>query len=189
MKEKHEKKIDFILPPEFVVKNKKMIEKIKEDILLKKGFHYLFMGIHGAGKTYLAHIILDNLRGIYFDKPKIVDCTLIYEKYKDMQFSNYTDRYEMMKKIKNLASTSILVLDRLGEESEKSHAFIKEMIERRYGLYVKNKAFITIITTPIKGSRIQDIYGESLIDRIYEMFVIMKFPWDSFRRKKMREIR
>ena len=170
------------LPENYQKNNPNILKRIEQDLDTNSGFHYLFMGDVGCGKTYLAEIIAKNFENVRYNSA--------FELYSDYLFlldSSYTDKNEAIKNLKHSLRGSFVILDDLGAESprsESSRNFISAVCQDGY-LWVKEvekmKVTRSIITTNLTGMQIQKLYGVRVIDRLQELYTIMKFKSKSFR--------
>jgi len=160
------------------------LKRIKNDLKSGKLFHYLFIGDVGVGKTVLAEEIFKQFRQ---NNPDI-ECNFlkgreVYQDYVIVLNSNYSDKSDALKKKTRCFRYLFSVLDDLGKEkprTEGSRAYMESLLEDRYDFQKKIKC-CTIITTNLSGQEIGDLYGEPVLNRLHEIFTIMKFGDHSFR--------
>lgn len=85
--------------------------------------------------------------------------------------------------LKILQATPLLFLDDLGREPTEVMRYgnvtspITELLEYRY-----NQRLTTIVTTNLEPSEIREKYGDRIADRFNEMFVVVRYTGDSYRR-------
>jgi len=179
--------MQFELPDGYININKKIIAQIKADIEADKDFHYLFIGVTGCGKTYLAKHIKKLLnKDIYnsTEKMKTVSCRKIYAEYLYVNSSNVSDKSEALKKKRGCLRTNNVLLDDIGDEKPKTEAsssFIEDIIEDRYEWIESGRAKHTIYTTNLDSDKLANLYGDRVLDRIYQHFTVFIFKKHSFR--------
>jgi DNA replication protein DnaC len=180
----------FDLPKGFQDKNPNILKKVKEDFKNPdKGFHYLFQGSVGCGKTYLAKLIAHNLIKSKIVEPKeyLVSARKTYSSFLETISSSYTDKGTAIAKLKrSIGSVEFVILDDLGDEkpnTEASHEYFSSILEDRYDYIGKYPFARTIITTNLKSQDFINAYGSRLFDRITDIFTIMKFKEHSFRQE------
>ena len=180
------------LPKNYNNNNPNIIKKIEEDMetCADKGFHYLFQGSVGCGKTYLARIIEYTLV-----KAEIIESThylksarKIYSSFLETLSSNYTDKGTVLTNLKrSISHSEFLILDDLGDETntDASHEYFSSALEDRYDYIKKYEYTKSIITTNLKSKDFINAYGSRLFDRITDVYTIMKFKDHSFRQDKL----
>ena len=177
------------LPAGYETNNPKILERVKKDLAGDAEFHYLFMGECGCGKTYLANAIAQA-----YGDTKVVAAIEIYRKYLIAQNINTSDQGNEIRKSLQCLRTrpgNLLIFDDLGAEAPKtaaSKSFIEEILEDRYNWIQKNLAGSTIITTNYSAKDLAMQYGDRIVDRLQEKFIIMKFHDKSFRELRIRII-
>jgi len=188
--------MEIIFPQGYVGNNVNIIKKIKDDFANEREFHYLFFGINGAGKTFLARIMLEA-----FNKNKISDrekmkefeARNLYPLYLQKLYSNYSDKAEALMKLQHMMRREAVLLDDIGDEKNytsenKASLFIENLLEDRCNWIDKGRGKYTIITTNATGSELQEKYGDRVLDRLYQHFTMMYFKDISFREKKITKI-
>ena len=207
-----------ILPTGYKNNNIAIIDRIRKDMsqLSETKPHYLFTGCVGSGKTHLKQIIFDSLTKSFtkilersyktercfdfknFDKMKgnailasneyyiqgLIDCISCHtasELYKHYLASDFQSRQV----------TRIFCLDDIGAEKETpaSRDLVIDMITSIYDRFKLGKNLFVIITTNLDRDGLVMRYGDRVVDRIYEMCVIMQFNKKSFRRDKAEVIK
>lgn len=150
-----------------------------------QNFHYLFLGKPGTGKTYLANIIKKSIPGC-----KFMEAREIYSDYLRIIGGNFSDKAEAIAKREHSLRGEYVIMDDLGDEkgTEAGHEFIGKLITDRYYWFKKGFAKGTIITSNLDGKAIKEIYGSRIIDRLYEMCIVMEFQDHSFRMDNLRII-
>ena len=135
----------------------------------------LFQGTTGSGKTTLMYAMY----GLYkqLASPVIyVTADDLYSHFK-RQLEKEASRYE------ELLRAKYLFLDELGSEPERCQSYgtdytpVQNLISYRY-----DRKLPTIVTTNIADDKILDRYGPRMMDRINEMFSILRFKGDSYRK-------
>ena len=175
--------MDFRLPKDYVKNNPNILEQVASDI--NKNFHYFFQGQVGSGKTYLADAIAK------YHEFKIIKAREVYRDYLRLMNSDYSDKNEQLTKIVRILRGKNVIFDDIGAEKPKTAAsanFIEDIIEDRYDWWKKGLAERTIFTTNLTGIELGELYGDRVVDRLQEMFIIMKFKKVSFRTKKQKII-
>lgn len=170
---------NFKLPKNYVNNNPNIIKRIEHDIKVNKEFHYLFIGVVGSGKTYLATSLSKTMEGV-----KYLSARQVYRDYLNIMMSDFTDKVSALNKKIHCMRGKYVILDDLGAEkpkTESSRAFMEEILEDRYEWIKKKLAICTIITTNLTGKEITSLYGNRVLDRLHEVFTIMKFNKYSFR--------
>ncbi len=191
-----------LFPDNYIMskENKAIIDFVTSDLPKKleerKPFHYLFSGRAGVGKTFLADIIQDSIKKAYpvqkgFPELPVAMwvkwyCTAIYSEYlgimKNKAHNVFGDKQYL---------SGNLFLDDLGDEypnTEAANSFIKNILMQRYLNTKSGKVRSTIITTNFSVESIKKKYGDRIIDRLYEHFIIFIFRGESFRKKKLKII-
>ena len=153
---------------------------------LKKGrpFHYLFTGVVGCGKTYLAR----NIVKVTQMRWEVVKVKKHYSKYLEFLGGDYTDKWDAIRNLGNVVNSQCLVIDDLGNEkpgTEAAHDYFSGLVESRYDhLDGHLRSTRTVITTNLDSDELIDHYGSRLLDRIQERFIICKLNTTSFREKQ-----
>ena len=160
--------------------NQKEIEIINE--VLKKRRSLLLIGKPGCGKTHMAACIYNN-----FDSDKVwLDASeYIFEMKRRMTLKT-TDAAQILKDGWNMAMySSLVVLDDLGaeEQTDAAGSILTRILMERYN----NKRW-TIITTNLDGKALKARYGERIISRIYEDFIVVVMKSRDRRKEKFSEV-
>lgn len=166
-------------PDNYRRNNPKILKRIEKDIKENSSFHYLFMGVVGCGKTYLAEIILNNLKGF-----TVLHVDDFYDKHLRMLDNNESgDR--ITKHHDRFLDKSLFVDDIGGEKDTKSaHELFKILIKRRYRWWRNNRVLNTIYTTNLNSKKLANLYGTRVVSRLTEMFTVCKFTERDFRKDK-----
>ena len=135
----------------------------------------LFQGTIGSGKTTLMYAMY----GLYKQFASPVIYTTAYDLHTQFkhQLEKEASRYEEFLRAK------YLFLDELGSEPERCQSYgteytpVQNLISYRY-----DRKLPTIVTTNIADDKILDRYGPRMMDRINEMFSILRFKGDSYRK-------
>ncbi len=177
------------LPDYYKENNPSILQQVRDDMENARAFHYLFIGSVGCGKTELARAIANSHPGF-----NVVRTRRFYRSYLEYISMSRNDKYESIRIIERQFRQKLLVLDDLGDEKPSTSAardYMSSMIEERYdycSLPQNRGKCRTIITTNLSGKEILDHYGSRVLDRIEEMFIIMKFKKHSFRHDKVKQI-
>lgn len=186
------------LPKDYKRNNPNILKRIDDDRNSNGSYHYLFIGNAGCGKTLLAsllaHDFASRLKGQTIDSPYFIKVRTFYRDYLGLLNSNFTDVHSAMKAKENKFKSRYVIIDDIGDEkpsTPSANEYIGAMIEERYDYIklceAKKTPCWTIGTTNLNQKQLMEKYGSRVVDRIEEMFTIMKFKETSFRRKK-REI-
>lgn len=166
--------------------NPNIIKRIEHDLINGNPFHYLFTGVVGCGKTFLANHIV-NIKPYSEYNWHCVTVKRFYETYLQYIQGNYSDKWDAIKRHNMEFKTKCLFLDDLGDErpaTEASHDYFGGLIESRHIYIQRHNESRTIITTNLGANEIISMYGSRVFDRLQEYFVICKFKTTSFREKK-----
>jgi DNA replication protein DnaC len=147
-------------------------------------FHYLFTGVVGCGKTYLANNIVRST-GVRWDVVKVIK---FYEKYLNIMTSGFSDKWSAIGQLNSIMNSKLLVVDDLGDEkpsTDAAHDYFSNLMELRHHYIYKNPECRTIITTNLNANQIIETYSSRVMDRLQEYFVICKFNKTSFRKKNL----
>ena len=188
--------MELILPKGYVKNNINIIKQIESDLANNNEFHYLFLGINGAGKSYLAKLIMDSFnRDKFNDKDKMLtyEARNLHPLYLQKLYSNYSDKSDAIIKLQRLMRRSAVWLDDIGAEKNftsdnKASLFIENLLEDRYNWISKGRGKYTILTSNLTGDQIQKKYGDRVLDRLYQYFTIMYFKDVSFREKQIKKV-
>lgn len=132
----------------------------------------LLKGGYGVGKTS----IMRTIRTIYPD---------LFGLKSTIEIVNMYDQ-EGGSVIKRFSAKSDFCFDDLGSEKDGKYFggqsnVMKEILEVRYFNYKKGKK--THVTTNLSQDQISERYGERIESRLYEMFNVIVFNGDDFRKK------
>lgn len=210
-------KVNLILPEYYKVNNPAIIARIKSDLSSWQinQPHYLFLGSVGCGKSFLAQIIINNI------KMRLIDLSSeLYEKCIDVNKDNYWDALNYNSPLRDQAKIfndhsnsikmipardlhrsylnkdnkipsipGIFCLDDLGAEPDTQSAkeLMITLLTSRYELFSEGKSDLFIVTTNLSSDDLSFRYGDRIVDRLTEMCTIMKFKPHSFRQDR-REI-
>ena len=188
--------MELILPRQYERNNPNIIKRIEEDFSNDNNFHYLFFGINGAGKTYLAKAIMQSFNAnkhITKDKMEYYEARNLHPLYLQKLYSNYSDKADSLMKLQHIMRREAIFLDDVGAEKNytpdnKASLFIENLLEDRCNWIDKGRGKYTIITTNLNGKQLQDKYGDRVLDRLYQYFTIMYFNNVSFREKQLEKI-
>ena len=172
-----------MFPEGYDINNPNIIKRVEQDLSNGNPFHYLFTGVVGCGKTYLAKHIVDT-NPLYW---KCIAVKPFYETYLKYIQSDYTDKWDAIKTHNREFEKECLFIDDLGDErpgTAASHDYFGGLIISRYIYIQRHDRTRTIITTNLDSLEIENIYGSRATDRLKECFVICKFNPTSFREKK-----
>ena len=135
----------------------------------------LFQGTIGSGKTTLMYAMYFFFKDTATTEIYTTACEL-HNQFKH-QLEKDASRYEEFLKAK------YLFLDELGSEPERCQSYgtdytpVQNLISYRY-----DRKLPTIVTTNLADDKILDRYGPRMMDRINEMFSILRFKGDSYRK-------
>ena len=165
------------LPNSYENNNPNILKKIVSDMDKGKNFGYLFRGVVGCGKSYLAEIVMKHLQGY------IISANDLCFECKRLLRSSYSYRQAHLYRQHIIFGSEFFLLDDIGSEDSKSesHKYIADAIEQRYLRFKSDKTSGTIITTNLGTEDLRLLYGDRIMDRVFEMCTIMKFKKYSFR--------
>ena len=179
--------------PDYYIRNEKLCTMMENAIEKKEPILWFFTGAPGTGKTLAAEIMyealcqeIEHLQG---QAEKLTANELYYRYQNFARSKDYEERSQTKWCIRTLCN-KIVLLDDLGNEprTEASYAFMQNLFSVQYNWLREGHRNFVIITTNLNSNEITDIYGERVIDRIYEYYTIVKFTGASFRKKKMKII-
>ena len=185
--------MNLVYPESYKKNNPKILSRIVRDMKENNNFHYLFVGNVGSGKSLLARLIANAYDNISnpFDKFHIIEAREVYYKYLN-EINSFRNVGPIITGIEEYMASQRLIFDDIGNEkpgTDSAHEYIGTQIERRYD-HIKNnpdKHTQTIITTNLNNKEMWNLYGSRVVDRVQEVFTIMRFKPYSFRKEK-REI-
>lgn len=174
----HNQKVIYTIFRYFLkIENFNQFELIKSEPSLQKGI--LLYGDYGIGKSYLFEI----LHLIGKELVTMRNCFDLW--FNCISSGSFVDQY--MEAAKNESSNfnikffykGKLYIDDLGFEKKAFNKteLLGEVLFERY----RNRA-LTFVTTNLKPSEITERYGERIGDRLPEMFNIIKWEGESFRK-------
>lgn len=135
----------------------------------------IFQGTIGSGKTTLTYAMY----GLYKQLASPVIYTTAYDLH--TQFKHYLEKEDS--RYEEILKAKYLFLDELGSEPERCQSYgtdytpVQNLISYRY-----DRKLPTIVTTNLVDDKILDRYGPRMMDRINEMFSILRFKGDSYRK-------
>lgn len=135
----------------------------------------IFQGTIGSGKTTLAYAMY----GLYKQLASPVIYTTAYDLH--TQFKHYLEKEDS--RYEEILKAKYLFLDELGSEPERCQSYgtdytpVQNLISYRY-----DRKLPTVVTTNLADDKILDRYGPRMMDRINEMFSILRFKGDSYRK-------
>lgn len=184
--------------PDNYVKFAPFTDRIEADIEAGNEIRYLFIGAPGTGKSMLAKLVMDTLvakhKQDHGTNPDYVftSASEHYRKYLSLNSSNFSDKNEAMDNLMKVLVSTYCVIDDLGNEikSDAANNYIAELFSYQYDRLraAKRKPINTIITSNFGSKDLIALYGERIIDRIYETYTIFQFNNDSFRKKMIKII-
>lgn len=135
----------------------------------------IFQGTIGSGKTTLTYAMY----GLYKQLASPVIYTTAYDLH--TQFKHYLEKEDS--RYEEILRAKYLFLDELGSEPERCQSYgtdytpVQNLISYRY-----DRKLPTVVTTNLADDKILDRYGPRMMDRINEMFSILRFKGDSYRK-------
>ncbi len=192
-------RVALLLPDEYKIATPEIVARIRADFEAGKPFHYLFTGGVGRGKTFLATIMSHSIRyamirlGISPNSDEVFDNIIhenvrkIYQRYLAIMGGNSSEKALDVKRLTGWVNRPVVLIDDVGAETpgtESAREWIGSLICDRYDAWKRGRAQGTIITTNLDYTQLRDTYGDRVLDRIEEMYTIMKFTNPSFRRQK-----
>ena len=135
----------------------------------------IFQGTIGSGKTTLTNAMY----GLYKQLASPVIYTTAYDLH--TQFKHYLEKEDS--RYEEILKAKYLFLDELGSEPERCQSYgtdytpVQNLISYRY-----DRKLPTVVTTNLADDKILDRYGPRMMDRINEMFSILRFKGDSYRK-------
>ena len=135
----------------------------------------IFQGTIGSGKTTLTYAMY----GLYKQLASPVIYTTAYNLH--TQFKHYLEKEDS--RYEEILKAKYLFLDELGSEPERCQSYgtdytpVQNLISYRY-----DRKLPTVVTTNLADDNILDRYGPRMMDRINEMFSILRFKGDSYRK-------
>ena len=135
----------------------------------------IFQGTIGSGKTTLMYAMY----GLYKQLAPPVIYTTAYDLH--TQFKHYLEKEDS--RYEEILKAKYLFLDELGSEPERCQSYgtdytpVQNLISYRY-----DRKLPTVVTTNLADDKILDRYGPRMMDRINEMFSILRFKGDSYRK-------
>ena len=135
----------------------------------------IFQGTIGSGKTTLTYAMY----GLYKQLASPVIYTTAYDLH--TQFKHYLEKEDS--RYEEILKAKYLFLDELGSEPERCQSYgtdytpVQNLISCRY-----DRKLPTVATTNLADDKILDRYGPRMMDRINEMFSILRFKGDSYRK-------
>ena len=182
----------FKIPAEYDDRNINKIKVQLEGIVNEGNFHFLFLGPVGCGKSYLAQIIYKYwLKSKDQNKCTYLDSRDVYSDYLFHISFNSPDKANLLFEDRSvLRRFNFVVFDDIGTETpstQAAHDFIRYLIEDRYKYAKTNTHSATILVTnlPLDSQNdtdsLRNLYGDRVVNRLFEMCVIVKFGCHSFR--------
>lgn len=135
----------------------------------------IFQGTIGSGKTTLTYAMY----GLYKQLASPVIYTTAYDLH--TQFKHYLEKEDS--RYEEILKAKYLFLDELGSEPERCQSYgtdytpVQNLISSRY-----DRKLPTVVTTNLADDKVLDRYGPRMMDRINEMFSILRFKGDSYRK-------
>ncbi len=185
------KQTPFVYPKNFIKKNPVLLNTLEQELNAGKDCHFLFTGVPGCGKTYLADLVIRWWRQNGHNPVKL-ECPTIYREYLRVIDSKASDKHDALRRRINIFCADYAVLDDLGWEkpsTEASKVYLAEIINARYLRLQKGHVRGSIITTNLTINEIKANYGERISDRLQEFFTVATFLNGSFRVQKTRTLR
>jgi len=170
--------------PDNWIKNDKLNELVESTLQDNKPFAWLFVGNAGCGKTAMAELVYKDLCKQH--KPNwFMTANALYSKYINLVASKDADKARDLTNLNQYFNSELFVLDDLGREigSEASTTFFANLFSEQYEAFTEGKQHRCIITTNLHSDQIARRYGDHVMDRIWEVFTIIKFNNPSYREK------
>ena len=169
------------------------------DIVSSLSFHIVLKGSVGTGKTMLAGMIADYLNS-HTEEPetgnvrikggytaKMYSSRKEYRKYLSLVRSSDKARVIDIERQENIMHFNNVILDDIGTEfpsTDAAHQYIGFLLEDRYDYIRENKNTCTVFTTNLSATgtnSLRTLYGDRVVNRLYEKFIIVVFGNHSFR--------
>jgi DNA replication protein DnaC len=114
----------------------------------------------------------------------------LYSEYMRCVSSSELSKNSDIRQLNSALCKSIVFIDDLGceQQTESSRSFFANLFSEQYDWLRAGNANHVIITTNLSSSGIIDMYGERVMDRIFEYYTIVKFTNPSYRAKKLKKI-
>ena len=182
-----------IYPDDFTKNNTKTFyDIIESDVDNRQPIHYLFKGICGCGKTYLADIIYKYIKDNYSVSVNWHTANIFYAKYVKLIMSDDPEDKWLLNYLYGDMPSNSFILDDLGSEkdTQASRDFFTLLIDNNYKDIKNGMCRLSIITTNLNDVEITDRYGKGrAMDRLWENYTVFKFNDYSFRQRDKKIIK
>jgi len=151
----------------------------------RKHFHFIFKGVVGCGKTYLADIIKEQIKEMYGSRVSRYDANRYYSKYVKLIMSDDPDDKWLLNLVYGDMPDTSFILDDLGSEkdTQASREFYTLLIDNNYKDIKNDVCHLSIITTNLGEDEINRRYGSRAMDRLWENYTVFTFDDYSFRQR------
>lgn len=171
------------------IRNDKLSEFVESALQANDPFAWLFVGDAGCGKTALSELVFKELCGKH--KPNwFKTANYLYNQYVAMCGGNDAEKSRQIAMLNNSLTQPLFVLDDLGREinSEASSVWFANLFSEQYEAFKEGKVQRCIVTTNLHSDQIAKRYGSHVMDRMFEVYTIVKFSNGSFRAMKKRVV-
>lgn len=182
--------------PDNYVKFPAFTNAIESALASGEEIRFMFLGAPGTGKSMLARLVMDSLLKTHKEKHGTIpdhyfhSVSELYRRYLALNQSTFSDKNESLDSLMKILAMQYVILDDLGNEikSEASNTFIAELFSYQYDRLRadKRKPNNVIVTTNFGSKELSKLYGERIVDRIFETYTIFQFNNESFRKNMIK---
>lgn len=166
------------------------------ETIINEPFAIILTGVPGCGKTAIADIVVNSIYEKHKNDGKLtVWCNTAdgtYQNYLNIVSRPYFDgKNEQLEASQNVLCRKLVLLDDLGCEKDTAAAssFFQLAFSNHYK-HVKSKGLNNIIiTTNASFEQLGKIYGARVLDRMYEIFVLIEMTNSSYRARNKKVMR